>query len=150
MSHNQILFHSPGLHSLKRGQLVKLCKMHSLKANGKNTELIERLKRRAAELPPEAVNFQWQDSFDEEGGDEEEGGERENEDECMTPNPFRELIQRPSEQWEIVMDDIVEVEENGMSATTTLSTMGNKHAASRLAGEFGTGGSKSELCLCYF
>ena len=50
----QILFNSPALHSLKRDQLVKLCKIHSIKANGKNSELIERLKQRALELPPEA------------------------------------------------------------------------------------------------
>ncbi|THG94970.1 hypothetical protein EW026_g6604 [Hermanssonia centrifuga] len=49
----EILFNSPALHSLKRDQLVKLCKIHSLKANGKNAELIDRLKQRAAQLPPD-------------------------------------------------------------------------------------------------
>ena len=79
MSHNQILFNSPALHSLKRGQLVKLCKMHSLKANGKNLDLIERLKRRAADLPPGTVNFTWRDS-DDEGDEEEEEGEEDEEE----------------------------------------------------------------------
>jgi hypothetical protein len=43
----QILFNSPALHSLKREQLVKLCKLHSIKANGKNVELIQRLRQHA-------------------------------------------------------------------------------------------------------
>ncbi|KAJ7757130.1 hypothetical protein B0H16DRAFT_1457986 [Mycena metata] len=47
----QILFKSPALHSLRRDQLVKLCKIHSIKANGKNVELVERLKTHARNLP---------------------------------------------------------------------------------------------------
>lgn len=35
MSSNEILFNSPALHSLKRAQLVKICKRHGLKASGK-------------------------------------------------------------------------------------------------------------------
>ena len=42
----QILFNSPALHSLKRDQLVKLCKIHSIKANGKNSDLIDRKSTR--------------------------------------------------------------------------------------------------------
>ncbi|GAA5970800.1 hypothetical protein JCM3765_006310 [Sporobolomyces pararoseus] len=40
-----ILRNSPALHSLKRQQLTQLCKQFNLKANGKNVELIERLKQ---------------------------------------------------------------------------------------------------------
>ncbi|KAH8921139.1 hypothetical protein BT69DRAFT_356113 [Atractiella rhizophila] len=39
-----ILESSPALHALKRPQLLALCKKHGLKANGKNVEIIERLK----------------------------------------------------------------------------------------------------------
>ncbi|GAA5912318.1 SAP domain-containing protein [Sporobolomyces salmoneus] len=42
--HRAILSNSPALHSLKRPQLVRLCKQFKLKANGKNGELVERLK----------------------------------------------------------------------------------------------------------
>jgi hypothetical protein len=45
----QILFNSPTL--LKRDQLVKLCELHSIEANGKNVELVERLKTHAKSLP---------------------------------------------------------------------------------------------------
>lgn len=141
MSHNQILFNSPALHSLKRGQLVKLCKMHSLKANGKNTQLIERLKKRAADLPPGAVNFQWKDSSDEEGDGDEDEEEGETENELLTPNPFREVIERPSEQWEIIMEDIQEEK----SAVNTLASVNSTRTGT--AGEFGTGGTKSESRL---
>ncbi|KAJ7905140.1 hypothetical protein B0H13DRAFT_2023492 [Mycena leptocephala] len=46
---SQILFNSPAL--LKRDQLVKLCELHSIEANGKNVELVERLKTHAKSLP---------------------------------------------------------------------------------------------------
>ncbi|PSR75726.1 hypothetical protein PHLCEN_2v9017 [Hermanssonia centrifuga] len=84
----EILFNSPALHSLKRDQLVKLCKIHSLKANGKNAELIDRLKQRAAQLPPD--------------------------DDTRMP--------RASEQWEMVMDDIQEVDEPASEHTNIYST----------------------------
>ena len=83
----RILFNSPALHSLKRDQLVKLCKLHSIKAVGKNTELVEKLKRHATTLPlgsPLSVATR---------------SERPQDDANSPP-------QRPSEQWEIVMDDI--------------------------------------------
>ncbi|KAF9269474.1 hypothetical protein L218DRAFT_1072313 [Marasmius fiardii PR-910] len=51
----EILFNSPALHSLKRDQLVKLCKIHSIKASGKNVELIARLKAVAETLPKESA-----------------------------------------------------------------------------------------------
>lgn len=123
-STTQILFNSPALHSLKRDQLVKLCKHHSLKANGKNGELIDRLKRRATELT--------------ELGQLPEDGLEENEDDELgvelTPP-------RRSEQWEMVMDDIEEVDETNGTLTHT-GTLRSK----RSAGEFGTTGSKCESC----
>ncbi|GAA5986208.1 hypothetical protein JCM5350_006541 [Sporobolomyces pararoseus] len=47
-----ILGNSPALHSLKRQQLIQLCKQFNLKANGKNVELIERLKQHGKDLSP--------------------------------------------------------------------------------------------------
>ena len=44
MSTENILLNSPALKSLKRAQLVGLCKRCGLRANGKNTELIARLQ----------------------------------------------------------------------------------------------------------
>lgn len=44
MSTENILLNSPALKSLKRAQLVGLCKRYGLRANGKNTELIARLQ----------------------------------------------------------------------------------------------------------
>ncbi|KAL0576108.1 hypothetical protein V5O48_005855 [Marasmius crinis-equi] len=51
----EILFNSPALHSLKRDQLVKLCKIHSIKASGKNVELIAKLKAVAEQLPKDSA-----------------------------------------------------------------------------------------------
>jgi hypothetical protein len=86
----RILFNSPALHSLKRDQLVKLCKLHSIKATGKNTELVDKLKRHAATLPlgsPLSVATR---------------SEQPRDDANISP-------QRPSEQWELVMEDIPDV-----------------------------------------
>lgn len=101
----RILFNSPALHSLKRDQLVKLCKLHSIKAIGKNIELVEKLKRHAATLPlgsPLSVATRSEQP----------------QDDANSPP------QRPSEQWEIVMEDVPDVP-GGFSKTTD---------------EFGTGG----------
>ncbi|KAI0827279.1 hypothetical protein BC628DRAFT_163841 [Trametes gibbosa] len=174
----QILFNSPALHSLKRDQLVKLCKIHSIKANGKNVELIERLKEHAHALPPEALaSSETDDAMDmdlssgnvriysEEQHYEDEGAE---EDEHDLPGGFPEddvdmdanlegddhgygigdvvlssrfAIPRPSEQWEVVMDDIEEVDEG--SGMGTMSSKGSLRTVSH--GEFGTHSSKASV-----
>ena len=177
----QILFNSPALHSLKRDQLVKLCKIHSIKANGKNSELIERLKQRAAELPPEEEDPQADedadmdvdgipggmpvdpaptsdntdtdismnagtshpnmnananmDGYGNETGSEDEDCEMEMQDVVLTS---RFSIPRPSEQWEVVMEDIAEVDE-------TMGTASSKDSLRTVSGgEFGTQSSKGE------
>src|SRR6267154_4627376 len=128
----QILFNSPALHSLKRDQLVKLCKIHSIKANGKNKDLIERLQLHAQTLPPDdplsvatrSDNLQ-NESEDEQDAAEEERMSRES------------MMARPSEQWEIVMDSIAEVDED---AASTLRS--NRVCNATQAGEFGTNRAK--------
>ena len=154
----QILFNSPALHSLKRDQLVKLCKIHSIKANGKNSELIERLKQRALELPPEAQHppsDQDEDDRMDEDADADApdipggmpmdadppagNGDYDMQDVVLTS---RFSIPRPSEQWEVVMEDIVEVDETmggTASSKNSLKTVSN--------GEFGTHTSKCESSL---
>jgi hypothetical protein len=118
----QFLFNSPALHSLKRDQLVKLCKLHSIKASGKSVDLIQKLKRHAATLPlgsPLSVAMRSEQPQDD--------GE--------SPP------QRPSEQWEIVMEDIPELP--GRSPQPTLSSL--RSAAGNAPDEFGTGsGSKRD------
>ncbi|EDR10290.1 uncharacterized protein LACBIDRAFT_317037 [Laccaria bicolor S238N-H82] len=140
----QILFNSPALHSLKREQLVKLCKIHSIKANGKNIELIDKLKRHAQTLPKdsplsiaarsESTGFvpcpPQDDQTDEEAAPQEGNN---------AVNQFS--MPRPSEQWEVVMESIQELEENSSQGTlSSLRTLGSNNGG---AGEFGTGGSKS-------
>ena len=121
----QILFNSPALHSLKRDQLVKLCKIHSIKASGKNVDLIQRLKDHASTLPPDdplsvAIHTDNQD------------------EESSTLD-----LKRPSDQWEVVMEDIPEVPE---TSRTTLSSL--RSVTSNAPDEFGTGGgSKCESAI---
>ncbi|KAH9032721.1 hypothetical protein EDB84DRAFT_1270552 [Lactarius hengduanensis] len=115
----QILFNSPALHSLKRDQLVKLCKIHSIKASGKNVDLVQRLKDHALTLPPDdplsvAIHTDGQD------------------EESSTLD-----LKRPSDQWEVVMEDIPEVPET--VSRTTLSSL--RSITTNAPDEFGTANS---------
>lgn len=136
MSTTQILFNSPALHSLKRDQLVKLCKIHSLKASGKKIELIQRLKFHAKTLPPDdpLSIATWSenpdarpvtDSEDEASDHSQEGNA------SMAINNTR-----PSEQWEVVMETITEVDEETLRS--------NRGGSDRQVGEFGTTTSKGQ------
>jgi hypothetical protein len=117
----QILFNSPALHSLKRDQLVKLCKIHSIKASGKNVDLIQKLKDHASTLPPgDPLRVAVHIDSDEESNTLDS--------------------KRPSSQWEIVMEDILEVPEPSRSTLSSLRSV-----TSSVPDEFGTGGgSKCE------
>ncbi|CAK5278441.1 unnamed protein product [Mycena citricolor] len=135
-----ILFNSPALHSLKRDQLVKLCKIHSIKANGKNVELVERLQHHAKTLPkndPLSVAFRSEQDGDDVNMtdvEDEETEPKEDEGEDKTWNP------RPSSQWELIMESITEESEG--SSQGTLSSQ--KSGSTTLAGEFGSGSTSSK------
>ncbi|KAJ3920547.1 hypothetical protein F5877DRAFT_37860 [Lentinula edodes] len=139
----EILFNSPALHSLKRDQLVKLCKIHSVKASGKNVELIERLKRVAEDLPKGSLSIgsgnhdidngdmEIDEAADNGGNNKENYADRKIGSTTAVVNP-----PRPSEQWE-VMESIAECEnEDSGSRNGTLRSIASNR-------EFGTGGSKS-------
>jgi hypothetical protein len=136
----EILFNSPALHSLKREQLQKLCKIHSIKANGKNSDLIDKLRQHALTLPnddplsiaarsePDSYPLIHSSPFAQPEDDDDELGR----------------ISRPSEQWEIVMESIQEVEETSsqgtLSSLRTVRTLQNSSS-----GEFGSAGSKCTI-----
>lgn len=124
----QILFNSPALHSLKRDQLVKLCKTHSIKANGKTVDLISRLKEHAQTLPKESPLSIAARSEEMNVDDADDLGDTDMSSRALN-------FPRPSEQWEI-MDTINETEES--SSQGSLATRN---------GEFGTGNSRSTFCL---
>jgi hypothetical protein len=138
-STTQILFNSPALHSLKREQLQKLCKIHSIKATGKNTELIEKLKHHALTLPrdaPLSIATRSEDSpFP-------IANELKLED-LSRPSYERS---RPSQQWGVVMDSIDEIEDasSAQGSLNSQKTIGKN----TFAGEFGaTGGSMCTFLL---
>ncbi|KAF7342064.1 SAP domain-containing protein [Mycena venus] len=139
MSTTQILFNSPALHSLKRDQLVKLCKIHSIKANGKNVELIERLKSHAKSLPkddPLSVAIRSEQEDAPAAQDDEEEAQEE-----KVFNP------RPSSQWELVMDSIMEEPENSSHGGSSQGTLSSLKSSATLTGEFGTGSNTSKSTL---
>ncbi|KAG9310249.1 hypothetical protein JVU11DRAFT_9896 [Chiua virens] len=132
----QILFNSPALHSLKRDQLVKLCKIHSLKASGKNKDLIQRLKLHAETLPsndPLNIAVRSEDSDAKPVTDSEDDVS----DHSAGVNTSINTISRPSEQWEVVMDTITEVDEETLRS--------NRGGSDRQVGEFGTTTSKGSV-----
>ncbi|KAF7968022.1 hypothetical protein HWV62_32150 [Athelia sp. TMB] len=133
----QILFNSPALSSLKRDQLVKLCKIHSIKANGKNVDLVDKLKEHAKTLgkdDPLSIAAGYDSAAEDllEERVEEEGD---------TVQQTQHQLSRPSEQWEIVMDTIEEREEGSGSRSSTLRSVQSRHGQG--VSEFGTGGIKA-------
>ncbi|KAG6889586.1 hypothetical protein C0995_016394 [Termitomyces sp. Mi166 len=143
----QILFNTPALHSLKRDQLIKLCKAHNIKASGKNTELVEKLRKHAETLPRDAPlsvaarseNFTEYGSGDE--GDETMHDATEREESQSANARWGFQMPKPSEQWDVVMENIEEVDEKSSQGTlNSLRTVGSDSGG---CGEFGTNMSKS-------
>lgn len=151
----QILFNSPALHALKRDQLIKLCKSHSIKASGKSVDLIERLKEHARSLP--AGSSSDTALWDDEDGQNVDGdsGREENEEGDETV--------KPSERWDVIMDDIqvvmADTETDSSTGGGTLSSLRSRTLGSTNSrggrggggggtpGEFGTSNSK---CQSYY
>jgi hypothetical protein len=137
MSTTDILFNSPALNSLKRIQLVQLCKHHNIKSTGKNNELVSRLKEHARALPSDAplnIAVRSENDFSSpmnssEGDDNSENDGVEEESDVQNGNL------RPSQMWNPVMDDITELSEGTANSKKSVSSSGS-------AGEFGTSNSK--------
>lgn len=140
----QILFNSPALHALKRDQLIKLCKAHSIKASGKSVDLIERLKQHARSLPASSCDVAVYEDSD--GGREEHDGNGNGE-----------------EKWDVSMEDGREGAEMGSAGGGTVSSSlrsrttgstssrggggGRRDGGGNTPGEFGTSNSK---CQSYY
>ncbi|EJD51951.1 hypothetical protein AURDEDRAFT_149517 [Auricularia subglabra TFB-10046 SS5] len=134
-----ILFNSPALHSLKREQLVRLCKKHGIKASGKNVDLVDKLKAYAASLPPEA-----REAIDSGGGNttvmlgDGESTSSVSGDEDQGNVTMQDDSGRPSQQWELlqevrVLDDL--------PAAKSASLTSSKRANLQVPNEFGTDNS---------
>ena len=172
-----ILFNSPALHSLKRAQLVQLCKRHELKATGKNVDMITRLQNHALGLAmakhqseseateenDDTVQYQQDESTSDQEQDQEQKGDVSWSDDCNIDPDFAATYgrpQRPSELWEVVMDDIPEEDEGSRppSKQTSLrskfssktGTVSSKKSVETIgAHEFGASSSvPSTKCTC--
>lgn len=153
----QILFNSPALHALKRDQLIKLCKAHSIKASGKSVDLIERLKEHARSLPAGASSDTalWDDEDGRDGDGDSGREENEEGDETV----------KSSERWDVIMDDVQvvmpETETDSSTGGGTLSSLRSRTLGGSMTsrggrgggggggtpGEFGTSNSK---CQSYY
>ncbi|KAF9506820.1 hypothetical protein BS47DRAFT_379154 [Hydnum rufescens UP504] len=109
MSSENILQNSPALHSLKRAQLVRLCRNHGLKfkATEKNIDLIRRLQEYGRNPPRRSGS-------DDESEDDEEPG--------MDTDP--QPAPRPSEAWSLVDEPSVEFTPRFSSTLPTIQEFG--------------------------
>jgi hypothetical protein len=115
MSSGSILLNSPALKSLKRAQLVGLCKRYGLRAAGKNVELIQRLQEHGRSDALASVG-----SYD--ISMEADGGAAIDKD---TAAP------RPSEAWSIV-DEPSDVEiENALKGPLAVKEFGGGPSANK-------------------
>ncbi|KAG8860298.1 hypothetical protein FRB96_003947 [Tulasnella sp. 330] len=150
MSSTEILFNSPALHSLKRAQLVKICKRHGVKAAGTNEALVAKLQQFAKTLPVDRTSLYvstsdaaaededtQHDDDDEEGDD---GHSTATEGVIMTAQRGRVLLARPSEPWSIVEEESREEENSLPTAVTSLNSKQSGLSLSTI-GEFGHGSS---------
>lgn len=88
MSSDSILLNEHALNSLKRAQLVALCKRYELRATGKNTELVARLEEFGHREP---VTNTWTTSNNSIGANSQQSA-------------AHEVGPRPSEAWSVVDD----------------------------------------------
>ena len=127
---------------------MKLCKIHAIKASGKNIDLIDRLKKHAATLPRDApLSVAIRSEQNDENTSSRDNGEDEDDvlpegqgGPALSDNDVAAVqMHRPSEQWD-VMESIQEVEENSSQSTlSSLRTLTNSSTS-----EFGSGSSKGE------
>ncbi|EIN14566.1 hypothetical protein PUNSTDRAFT_140827 [Punctularia strigosozonata HHB-11173 SS5] len=145
-THTQILFNSPALHSLKRDQLLKLCKTHGVKASGKNVEIIERLRQHGLQLQKGASSTSTAVPDSNAASTSEASAsppsrassEPESDNFHLNVNPSYGMP-RPSEQWEIVMDTIEELDEASQGTLNSHKSLNRLGAGA--SGEFGIAGS---------
>src|SRR5882762_10209394 len=130
----QILFNSPALRSLKRDQLIKLCKIHSIKASGKNVDLINRLKQRAQTLAAAdllTVTTQSDHTPEMDAGEDMDSEIEIDREDTGCHSFLRSGAERPSEPWEMVIEKVAEDESQSILPFLETTTM---------AREFGAGG----------
>ncbi|KAF8603907.1 hypothetical protein BDV93DRAFT_606585, partial [Ceratobasidium sp. AG-I] len=156
---SEILFNSHALSSLKRAQLIKLCKRYGIKSTGKNTELVAKLEAYGQTLPP-ASTFICPSEADLLSSPSK--GPYTNDSDSDDEQPHQGAG-RPSDQWEPVSeaDDVFaadvtireESEEGstGSDRTGTLGSMGSKSGRSieefgnKANAKLGSTGSKSSI-----
>ncbi|KAG8999437.1 hypothetical protein FRB94_006178 [Tulasnella sp. JGI-2019a] len=139
MSSTEILFNSPALYSLKRTQLVKICKRHGLKATGTNEALIAKLQQFALNLPSKESGA-FIPASDATTEEEDEGNCDVDEDSTATQAVImtaqRGQPARPSDPWSMVEGHSRE-EENVMPPK--MNSLRSKQSGYSLStmGEFG-------------
>ena|ERR1700761_4280883 len=161
MSTTDILLNSHALNSLKRAQLVQICKQHGIKASGKNPELIAKLQELGRNLPPETTQchpIHNPSLLDVSLGSIDRPHSTENMEVDSQMRP------RPSDQWEADQEktlaelkDLEEQYKGSVRGKSSLSSKGTTSTArsgsvrrlvTKMPGEFGAETSTSTLTKC--
>lgn len=136
-SSTDILHNSHALSSLKRAQLVQLCKRYGIKAAGKNTELVEKLQEYARNRPADAPMTIMTSDMEYNSLDETTDGEEDG------PAVARTKV-RPSEIWEVIHEETNEemetIDESQHGSYNSKKGSVNSHGSlrgNRTVGEFG-------------
>ena len=141
MSTTDILLNSAALNSLKRNQLVSLCKLHGIKASGKNSELINKLqdyamsnpKRDTATMPNLGVQINSSQT-----GDVSEDADMQSDQEMREADRAR---MRPSEIWEVIeeetMEEMKKLQEESLRGKGSFHSNSSKSSQIKVPGEFG-------------
>lgn len=116
MSVENILLNSPALSSLKRAQLVGLCKRYGLRASGKNVELISRLQEHGRTGEMEDI-LGYDDMLPRDDGGKSIA------DDGNDPRDVPTAAPRPSEAWSVV-DEPSDVETNMPGGLPTINEFG--------------------------
>ncbi|KAG8712610.1 hypothetical protein FRC09_019676 [Ceratobasidium sp. 395] len=159
---NEILFNSHALNSLKRTQLIKLCKRYGIKATGKSPELVAKLEAYAQTLPP-ASTFICPSEADLLSSPSKQfyGEESDSDVEEIAPITSARGRGRPSDQWEGVSEaegvfaaDTTLRVEHGVLAPLTNGTVGSSRSGKNgeefggeghNGGKIGSSSSKSSI-----
>ena len=142
MSATDILMNPAALNSLKRNQLVSLCKTHGLKANGKNADLIDKLQEFAANNPRKGKESAALPELAEQmNGPESNNGPDDIEmHHAGTVQGEGRARVRPSEIWEVIEEETVEemrkLQEESLNSKGSFQSNRSK-TSQKLPGEFG-------------
>lgn len=137
MSTTDILLNSAALHSLKRNQLVSLCKTHGLKGSGKSSELISKLQEYAMNNPTRDAAIPGLAERMQSSQTDMASDDTEMRNDIEQREDDRARI-RPSEVWEVIEEETMEqmrqLQEESLKGKGSLQSNSSKGSRLKIPG----------------